>query len=46
MRSTIPLIELKNIEKVFLTDEVETHSLSSVKPENHRGDYVSTEGLA
>ena len=26
MQNTIPLIQLENIEKVFLTDEVETHA--------------------
>jgi putative ABC transport system ATP-binding protein len=46
MRSTIPLIESKNIEKVVPTDEIETHALSGVNLEIHHGDYVSTEGLA
>ncbi len=46
MESTIPLIQMANIEKVFLTDEVETPALSGVKPEIHRGYYVSTEGPA
>jgi putative ABC transport system ATP-binding protein len=44
MHSTIPLIELKNIEKVFLTDEVETHALSAVGFEIHYGEYVSISG--
>lgn len=38
------LIELKNIEKVFLTDEVQTHALSNVSFEIRRGDYVSISG--
>jgi hypothetical protein len=46
MHSTFPLIELNNIEKVFLTDEVGSHALSGVKAEIHRGYYVTTEGLA
>ena len=46
MHSTIPLMELKNIEKVFLTDEVETHALSAVNLEIHHGDFVYEEGLA
>jgi putative ABC transport system ATP-binding protein len=46
MEITIPPIQLESIEKVFLTDEVETHASSGVKPEIHHGDYVSTEGLA
>ena len=44
MPSTIPLIQMENIEKVFLTDEVETHALSGVKLEIHHGDYVSISG--
>ncbi len=44
MQTTIPLIELKNIEKVFLTDEVETHALSGVSLEVRHGDYVSISG--
>jgi putative ABC transport system ATP-binding protein len=38
------LIELKSIEKVFLTDEVETHALANVSFEIRRGDYVSISG--
>src|SRR5258706_6294873 len=44
MPTLIPLIQLKNIEKVFLTDEVETHALSGVNLEIHHGDYVSISG--
>src|SRR5271166_1627822 len=44
MQTPIPLIELKNIEKVFLTDEVETHALANVSFEIHHGDYVSISG--
>ncbi len=44
MQTTIPLIELKDIEKVFLTDEVETHALSGVSLEIRHGDYVSISG--
>lgn len=40
----MPLILLENIEKVFLTDEVETHALSSVSFEIHHGEYVSISG--
>jgi putative ABC transport system ATP-binding protein len=40
-----PLIKLENVTKVFLTDEVETHALSGVSLEIHRGEYVSVEGL-
>jgi putative ABC transport system ATP-binding protein len=41
MHSTIPLIELKNIEKVFLTDEVETPALSAVGFEIYHGEFIS-----
>src|SRR5882724_9293045 len=44
MQNTIPLIQLENIEKVFLTDEVETHALSGVSLEIQHGDYVSISG--
>jgi putative ABC transport system ATP-binding protein len=44
MQNAIPLIELKNIEKVFLTDEVETHALSAVSFQINHGDYVSVSG--
>jgi putative ABC transport system ATP-binding protein len=44
METTIPLIQLDNIEKVFLTDEVETHALSGVRLEIRHGDYVSISG--
>ena len=44
MQTTFPLIELNNIEKVFLTDELETHALSGVQLEIRHGDYVSISG--
>jgi putative ABC transport system ATP-binding protein len=44
MPSPAVLIELKNIEKNFLTDEVETHALSNVSFEIRHGDYVSISG--
>ena len=44
MQTAIPLIHLENIEKVFLTDEVETHALSAVSFEIRHGDYVSISG--
>ena len=44
MQSRIPLIQMENIEKVFLTDEIETHALSGVNLEIHHGDYVSISG--
>jgi putative ABC transport system ATP-binding protein len=44
METLLPLIELKDIGKVFLTDEIETHALSGVDLEIHHGDYVSISG--
>src|SRR5256885_12114318 len=44
MQTTVPLIQLDNIEKVFLTDEVETHALSGVRLEIRHGDYVAISG--
>lgn len=38
------LIRLKNVTKVFYTDEVETHALSSVGFEINKGEYVSIAG--
>src|SRR6266446_61419 len=40
----IPLIQLENIAKVFMTDEVETHALSAVSFEICHGEYVSISG--
>src|SRR5439155_5463373 len=42
MNST--LIKMEGVKKVFLTDEVETHALSGVHLEIHRGEYVSISG--
>jgi len=39
-----PLIRLDRIEKVFLTDEVETHALSGIDLEVRDGEYVSIAG--
>jgi putative ABC transport system ATP-binding protein len=44
MKTTMPLIELQDIQKVFLTDEVETHALSGVQLAISHGDYVSISG--
>jgi putative ABC transport system ATP-binding protein len=38
------LIRLENVTKVFYTDEVETHALSSVGFEINNGEYVSIAG--
>jgi putative ABC transport system ATP-binding protein len=44
MQATLPLIQLDKIEKVFLTDEVETHALFDVSFEIRHGEYVSISG--
>ncbi len=38
------LIQLENIKKVFLTEEVETHALSGINLQIRRGEYVSIAG--
>jgi putative ABC transport system ATP-binding protein len=38
------LISMNKIEKVFYTDEVETHALSGVDLEIRKGEYVSIDG--
>src|SRR5688572_10771161 len=44
MQATLPLIQLDKIEKVFLTDEVETHALFDVSFEIRHGEYASISG--
>ncbi|MDB4891044.1 MAG: transporter ATP-binding protein [Gemmatimonadetes bacterium] len=39
-----PLLSLKGIQKVFLTEDMETHALSDVHLEISRGEYVAIEG--
>jgi putative ABC transport system ATP-binding protein len=39
-----PLIKLDGVTKVFLTDEVETHALSSIQMDIAKGEYVSIAG--
>src|SRR5258705_6291409 len=39
-----PVIKLKDLTKVFATDEVETHALSNVSVQIERGEYVSIGG--
>jgi putative ABC transport system ATP-binding protein len=38
------LISMKDIKKVFLTDEVETHALAGIHMEIRKGEYVSIAG--
>jgi putative ABC transport system ATP-binding protein len=39
-----PLIRLKGITKVFLTDELETHALSGIELDILQGEFISIEG--
>jgi putative ABC transport system ATP-binding protein len=39
-----PLIRLENLQKVFYTDDLETHALSGIELDIRAGDYVSIEG--
>jgi putative ABC transport system ATP-binding protein len=39
-----PLLRLKDVQKVFTTEEVETHALSGIHLEVRRGEYLSIEG--
>ena len=38
------LVELSNINKVFLTDEVETLALSKINLKINKGEYLSITG--
>src|ERR1700743_2766885 len=38
------LIRLEGVKKVFLTDEIETHALSSIHLKIKKGEYVSIAG--
>jgi putative ABC transport system ATP-binding protein len=38
------LLELRDVKKVFLTDELETHALSDIHLSIQRGEYVAIEG--
>ena len=44
MTSSQSLIRLEGIQKVFYTDELETHALSEVHLEVQRGEYVAISG--
>jgi putative ABC transport system ATP-binding protein len=39
-----PLIQLEAVDKVFLTEEVETHALSGIRFEIAHGEYISIGG--
>lgn len=42
--NTQTLIHLEDVEKVFLTNEVETHALVDINLEIQRGEYVCIAG--
>jgi putative ABC transport system ATP-binding protein len=44
MSASEQLIQLENVSKVFVTDEVETHALSGIYMNIGRGEYVSISG--
>lgn len=44
MNAGAPLIQLDNVTKVFFTEEIETHALSGIHLEIHKGEYVSIAG--
>ena len=44
VEETRTLIDLQNVGKVFLTDELETHALVDVDLEIRKGEYVSISG--
>jgi len=38
------LIHLESVDKIFVTDDVETHALSNIHLDVNRGDYISIAG--
>jgi len=42
--NTTTLLQLKDIGKVFFTDEVETHALANIDLEVHEGEFLSIAG--
>jgi len=42
--TTLPLIQLNAVTKVFLADEVETHALSGIHLQINKGEYLSIAG--
>ena len=43
-QSVEPLIHIKDLHKVFVTEEIETHALSGIHLDIAKGDYVSIAG--
>lgn len=42
--ATQPLIHLDGVQKVFLTEDVETHALSAIHLQIHQGEYLAIAG--
>jgi len=43
-QSSAPLIRLESVQKIFVTDEVETHALIDINMSVHRGEYLMIGG--
>ena len=43
-QTTLPLIQLNAVTKVFLADEVETHALAGIHLDIRKGDYIAIAG--
>ncbi|MDE3270821.1 ABC transporter ATP-binding protein [Pseudoalteromonas sp. G4] len=39
-----PVIELTNVSKIYFSDDVETHALSDINLQIHKGDYIAISG--
>jgi putative ABC transport system ATP-binding protein len=44
METSIPIVRLENLTKVYYADQVETHAISALNLSIHLGEYVSIEG--
>ncbi len=44
MTMTDLVIDVKDVSKIFFTDEIETHALSAISMQIHRGEYVAIAG--
>jgi putative ABC transport system ATP-binding protein len=44
MTSTVPLIEISSVSRIFRTEEVETHALSSIDLRIESGEYIAISG--
>jgi putative ABC transport system ATP-binding protein len=44
MTSTVPLIEISSVSRIFRTEEVETHALSGIDLRIESGEYIAISG--